>query len=928
MERNKHSIKYELFRFLCLIALMGCMFVLVVESLTPGKKSARKSDAVGNAIGGFINDLGGDQAKEIDATSCTIKTVGNKRVFNVGEMLALNMETLPTDSTHKSYVYYSSDENIATITKNGIVKFHDSGEVTIKAVNAQQEDIFDEITLTVSNVSVESISSSIFNLDTIDGELDYYELEKSRFYKISNIITPDNATDKKVTYTISNPSCLSINRDIIFTKEVSDELIGITIKTSNGLEDNIYVKIIAKEVIEEKVMLESISSSDITKYIDQTSAFTPSVRYNPSYTSTEFKGYTLESLDSSICIVSDNELYVAGNAGSCAIKITSTYDSNISTTINLTVKKRSNIENFDVNYSKTMYVNTTQKITLKNIKPYDVSLITPYTFKSMDEDILTVSNNGVVEAKSMGDATVKIRVTDSNGNELEKEIVISVNVKPTYSVDDFDILYKQGEKPVLYMNEEIDLTTFFGISKFYNNGEAITPENKKYYFTFDDEVAMLDGNIITLKEYGLISGYMYYVNSDESCVFKKIELYSISNYKVISNTISTSYDLNVGSYLDFEIVDDYQLQKYDIKLNGTSIKLRINSKFFRITGSDSGKSTITITPNFDEELRKVKGTLSDLSYTITFNVSDIYTTSIKANFMDNSNEKIEYNKDYILYIGKTYSYEILLDSSTTKSNIIVEDNGLIERKFETFTPIKTGDLSIKFTDEYSNLSISYTFKVRNYISIDYSKIYTITGKHEYKDGRIEIINGDSANISLAFSEDTTYKTIIYKSTDEKILKVYQDGTIEPVKEGEASIVLTVNDGYEFLEYSIKFVVHKKNIIDNMTSFMLYVRKGLGHFGAFLILAIFSTFTFALFFRGKIYFVGVALNFALGFLFAGFTEYLQTLTPQRVGCMSDILIDYSGFISSAIIITIVFTTIFAVKYFRRNKSKKEEVDTND
>ena len=77
-----------------------------------------------------------------------------------------------------------------------------------------------------------------------------------------------------------------------------------------------------------------------------------------------------------------------------------------------------------------------------------------------------------------------------------------------------------------------------------------------------------------------------------------------------------------------------------------------------------------------------------------------------------------------------------------------------------------------------------------------------------------------------------------------------------------------------MEYTIKFVVHKKNIIDNMTSFMLYVRKGLGHFGAFLILAIFSTLTFALFFRGKIYFVGVAVNFSLGFLFAGFTEYLH------------------------------------------------------
>lgn len=928
MERNKHSLKYEIFRFLCLIALMGCMFVLVVESLTPGKKSARKSDAVGNAIGGFINDLGGDQAKEIDATSCTIKTVSNKRVFNVGEMIALSMETMPSDSTHKSYIYYSSDENIATVSKSGVVNFHESGTVTLKAINAQQPDIFDEITITVSDVLVESITSKILNEDIIDDEIDYYELEKSKSYKISNIIEPSNATDKSVTYTISNPSCLTINRDIISTKEVSDELIEIIIKTSNDLENKIYVKIIAKEVVEEKVMLESIASSNITKYVDQTNSFTPSVRYYPSYTSTEFKGYTLESLNLDICTVENNRLYIKGNAGSCEIKITSIYDSSIYTTINLTVKNRSNISSFDVNYSKTMYVNTTQRLTLKNIKPYDVSLVTPHTFKSMDESILTVSNNGLVEAKSIGSATVKIKVKDSNGNELEEEIIISVNVKPTYSVDDFDILYKQGDKPVLYMNEEIDLTSYFGISKFYNNGEAITPENKKYYFTFDDEIATLNDNKITLKEYGLISGYIYYVNSDDSYVFKQIELYSISNFKVESDTISTTYNINVGSYINFEIIDDYALQKYDIKVNGTSVKLRTNNKFFRVTGSDNGKSTITITPIIDEELRKTKGSIPDLTYTITFNVSDIYTTTIKANFKDNDKNLIDYSDNYTLYVGKTYSYEILLDDATTKYNIIVDDNGLIERKFETFKPTETGNLSITFTDEYSNLSVSYTFKVRNYISIDKYKIYNITGKYEYKDGKIEIINGDSANISLAFSSDTTYKTINYKSNDESILKVYEDGTIEPIKEGETSIVLTVNDGYEYIEYTIKFIVYKKNIIDNMTSFMLYVRKGLGHFGAFLILAIFSTLTFALFFRGKIYFVGVAVNFSLGFLFAGFTEYLQTLTPQRVGCMSDILIDYSGFISSAIIITVVFTIVFAVKYFRRNKNKEEEVDTND
>ena len=109
----------------------------------------------------------------------------------------------------------------------------------------------------------------------------------------------------------------------------------------------------------------------------------------------------------------------------------------------------------------------------------------------------------------------------------------------------------------------------------------------------------------------------------------------------------------------------------------------------------------------------------------------------------------------------------------------------------------------------------------------------------------------------------------------------------------------------------------------MTSFLYYVRKSVGHFGAFLVLAIFATLTYAMFFRRRLYFVGVGINFVSGFLFAGFTEFLQTRTPGRVGCMSDILIDYSGYITSAIIITIVFTTIFAVKYFRNKKKDSEE-----
>ena len=608
MERIKHSRKYEIIRFLCLIAFMGCVFVLVIESLTPGKKSAQKSDAVGNVIGGFINDLNGDQAEEIDATSCLIKTVGDKRVFSVGESTSLTIDTLPKDSTHKSYLYYSLDENIATVNKYGLVTFHNSGMVKIKVVNAAQEEIFSEITLTIDDVFAEFLESSISNLELIDGETPYYELEKNKNYRLINTITPENTTDKNVSYTISNPSCLSITNNTIYAKEISDELIKIEIKTSNNLTKEIYVKIIAKQVVEDKVNLESITSTNITKYVDQTTLFSPTIEYNPSYTSNEFKGYILESIYEDICTIESNRIKIKGTPGSCTIKIISSYDSSIFTTITLTVNARSDISNYDISYSKTMYVNDNKSIYIKNVKPYD-ALVKSKSFESTDSSIIEVTNSGLVKAKSIGSASVIVSVTDSNGNTITKTIEITVSSKPTNTVDSFDINYKQGIKPILYMNEKTNLKDYFSISNYYNNGNTITPENKNYYFSFDENVCELDNEYITLTEYGLISGFIYYKNSDDTSIYQEIELYSISNYKVVSNTISNSYSLNVGSYIDFEIVDDYINQKYDFEINGTSIKLRTNNNYFRITASDSGVTTLTIRPNFDEMLSNTKSIL-------------------------------------------------------------------------------------------------------------------------------------------------------------------------------------------------------------------------------------------------------------------------------------------------------------------------------
>lgn len=913
MEKTKYSKRYRILSILFLIAYIGCLFVLTIESLTPGKKSAQKSNAVGNVIGGFINDLNGDQAKEIDATSCTILTVDDKRVFSVGEKINVTVETLPKNSTHKSYVYTSSDENIAIVSSDGIVSFIGSGEVTITATNASQSDIYSSISLKINDVLPESIESSIIGLDLIEGEVNYYELEKSKSYRINNILEPDNVTDKSIEYIISNTSCLTISNDVVYAKDISDDYVTITIKTSNDLTYMMNVKIIAKEVIEEKVEPTSINSSNITKYADNKQDFTPSITYSPKDTSNEYKGYVLQSENTNICTIVNNKIHTTGNAGICNIKIISTYDSSIVKTITVTVKSRSNVNNFDINCSSIMYVNDTQTITVKNIKPTDC-IITNRSFESSDNSVIEVLSNGKIKAKSIGSATITVKVTDSLGGTKTKTVTISVNAKPEYTVEDFEINNGEDSIPIIYLDTKTNLKDYFKITKYY----PVTPDldKQKYYFSFDEDVATLDESNITINEngYGLLNGYMYYENTDGSRIYKQISIYALAKFNVTTDTRKTSYDLRVGDYLNFVIVDDYDLQQYEIGANGSSVKVRTNNKNFRVQASDNGITTITITPLYLDQA------MYDAKYVLTFNVSDVYTTTFDISF---KGLDLGINDDKILYVGKSYKFDALIDEATTKYNVTVNDNGLIERKFDTFTPKKQGTLTINFIEDYSGLSKEYTFKIRNYISINESKQFVLKGSYDYSGKKIVIINGDTLNLSLAFSSDTTYRKINYSSSDEKIIKVYSDGTIEPKKQGEATITLEVNDGDQYIIYTVDFVVNRKNIIDNMSSFMRYIRKGVGHFGAFLVLAIFATLTYAMFFRGKLYFVGVAVNFASGFLFAGFTEYLQTLTPQRVGCMSDILIDYSGYISSAIVLTVIFTTIFAIKFFKNKKKDNNE-----
>ena len=92
------------------------------------------------------------------------------------------------------------------------------------------------------------------------------------------------------------------------------------------------------------------------------------------------------------------------------------------------------------------------------------------------------------------------------------------------------------------------------------------------------------------------------------------------------------------------------------------------------------------------------------------------------------------------------------------------------------------------------------------------------------------------------------------------------------------------------------------------------------------MAIFATLTGMLFFikkEWKIFWIKVIIIMTYGFLFAILTELIQLTVPGRNGAFTDVFIDYSGYLTSSIIIVIIFYVNYS-KYINKKTIENSQI----
>ncbi len=166
------------------------------------------------------------KAKVITVTSVTLNK--SQASLKVGEYITLTATVTPDDATDKTVTWTTSDATVATVS-NGVVTAKKVGTATITAKAGDKTATCQITILPTDVISVTlNISSETINIgETIE---------------LLATITPDNATDKSLLWSSSNPTIATISNGKVTAKAAGATT--ITAKSNNGLTASCNITVI------------------------------------------------------------------------------------------------------------------------------------------------------------------------------------------------------------------------------------------------------------------------------------------------------------------------------------------------------------------------------------------------------------------------------------------------------------------------------------------------------------------------------------------------------------------------------------------------------------------------------------------------------------------------------------------------------------
>lgn len=374
-------------------------------------------------------------AKLIETKVVETITVNPKvALLDVGQSRNLTVSIQPKDADDKSITWSSADSSIASVSESGILSAVSPGVARICASSNYNPEIKDFCEVTV----IQPVTG--LNLDRNEQEM--VEDESTR---IQATVLPDNASNKKVTWTSSDISIAMVSGDgTVYAIKAGQATIMAT------SEDGGFVALCKVTVKPKTILAESISFNTSASKLAVGESLQLTASISPE--NATIKTLKWSSTNTSVATVDASGLVSVIAQGTTRIIATTTDGSNLSAICDITVEKQF------VYVSDLQITPTSERMAIGEtiplnviIKPSDATNKT-IVWSSTNPGVASVSKEGLVTAVSEGEAIIIASSQDGSNLSSTCNVTVYNNVILVSSIS-LDKEVVNG-----YPNETIQLT--------------------------------------------------------------------------------------------------------------------------------------------------------------------------------------------------------------------------------------------------------------------------------------------------------------------------------------------------------------------------------------------------------------------------------------------------------------------------------------